>query len=232
VGDFARLLILADERLLGRGLASLLEPRYETHLIESFDRAGRLLGSDRDEIALWVGDRVDAETVERLDGLRRSHPGVRLCIVAHSAEPDALRPLLARNGGGVAVLLRRDQLDVGEVLTGLDEVIAGRSSLEARILEQLLARSERDDALAPLNASEEQTLELVAFGLRNCEIARRLWKSEKAIEKQVSHVFSKLGLDHDRQPHLDRRVTAARIFLSCRPSAGLSQPPTSRVAAR
>src|SRR4051794_41261544 len=118
MGEFARLLILADERLLARGLASLLEQRYETHMIESFERAGRLLGSTREEITLWVGDRVDTATVERLEQLRQRHPGVRLCILAHTADPDALRPLLRRTAGGVAVLLRRDQLDVGEGLAG------------------------------------------------------------------------------------------------------------------
>lgn len=218
MGDFARLLILADERLLGRGLASLLERRYDTHMIESFDRARRMLGSDHPEIALWVGDRVDRWTAERLEELRRSHPGVRLCIVAHSADADALRPLLARTARGVAVLLRKDQLDVGEILAGLDDVLGGRSTLEPRILEQLLAQSHSNDALSALTPSEQEILELVAFGLRNREIARRLWKSEKAVEKQVSHVFSKLGLDRELQPHLDRRVTAARIFFSCRPN--------------
>jgi DNA-binding NarL/FixJ family response regulator len=218
MGDFARLLILADERLLGRGLASLLDARYETHMIESFDRAGRMLGSSHDEIALWVGDRVDAPTVERLQELRRRHPDVRLCIVAHTADADALRPLLARTSSGVAVLLRKDQLDVGEVMAGLDDVVAGRSTLEPRILEQLLAQTDGDDALSALTTSEQEILELIAYGLRNREIARRLWKSEKAIEKQVSHVFSKLGLDRERQPHLDRRVAAARIFFSCRPN--------------
>jgi DNA-binding NarL/FixJ family response regulator len=187
-------------------------------MIESFDRAGRMLGSDHDEIALWVGDRVDAPTVQHLQELRRANPQVRLCIVAHAADPDALRPLLARTAAGVAVLLRKDQLDVGEVVAGLDDVVAGRSTLEPRVLEQLLAESDGDDALASLTPSEQEILEMVAFGLRNREIARRLWKSEKAIEKQVSHVFYKLGLDRERQPHLDRRVTAARIFFTCRPN--------------
>src|SRR3954468_13445885 len=127
MGEFARLLILADERLLARGLASLLEQRYETHMIEPYERAGGLLGSTREEITLWVGDRVDTATVERLEQLRQRHPGVRLCILAHTADPDALRPLLRRTAGGVAVLLRRDQLDVGEVLAGPDDGVLGRA---------------------------------------------------------------------------------------------------------
>src|SRR5215210_7124721 len=57
----------------------------------------------------------------------------------------------------------------------------------------------------------------------NCEIGDRLWKSEKAIEKRISHVFAKLGLDASCNGRLDRRVTAARIFFACRPTS-LGQP--------
>lgn len=217
MSEYPRLLILTEERLLGRGLALLLSS-YETHLVESFERAGRLLTGDRREIVLWVGDRVDAATVERLEELRRLYPGTRLCVVAHTADAEALRPMLTRVPDGVAVLLRTHQLDVDELLASLEDVVAGRSTLEPRILEQLLANGARSqDPLASLTGIEQEILELVALGLRNREIARRLWKSEKAVEKQVSHVFAKLGLDAARQPHLDRRVTAARIFVSCRP---------------
>jgi DNA-binding NarL/FixJ family response regulator len=217
--ELARLLILADERLLGRGLATLLEPRFETHMVDSFERAYRLAGNGRREIALWVGDFIDAETARRLTELRDLHPGVLLCIVAHAADAAALRSLVASRPEAVAVLQRRDGLDLATVLATLDDVLSGRSTLEPRILEQLIAAGQDDDALAKLTPSEKEILELVAYGLRNGEIARRLWKSEKAVEKQVSHVFAKLGLDHGSQPHIDRRVTAARIFFACRPGS-------------
>ena len=222
----ARLLILAEERLLGRGLASLLEPRFETHSIESFQRASRLLGSDRVEIALWLGDLLDVCTIDQLEQLKRDHPGLRLCLLARAADADALRPLLAHYPRGVAVLYRTGELDVGQVLASLSEVVAGRATLEASVLERLIAAGrDEDDPLALLNPAEEEVLELVAEGLRNGEIARRVSKSEKAVEKQVSHVFEKLGLDKRTVPHLDRRVSAARIFFSCRPqSVGPREP--------
>jgi DNA-binding NarL/FixJ family response regulator len=214
--ELARLLILADERLLGCGLATLLESRFQTHMVESFERAGRLAGNGRREIVLWVGDRVDEDTVAHLQELRGAHPGMLLCIVAHGADSSALRGLLGRTAEAVAVLQRGDGLDLGTVEATLDDILSGRSTLEPRILEQLFAAGE-DDALAELTPSEKEILELVAYGLRNREIARRLWKSEKAIEKQVSHVFAKLGLNQGTHPHIDRRVTAARIYLTCRP---------------
>jgi DNA-binding NarL/FixJ family response regulator len=218
--SFTRLLILAEERLLGRGLASLLESRYETHSIDSFERASRLLRRDRVEITLWLGERLDATTVDQLEELKRAYPRLRLCLLARAADPDALRQLLASDAIGVAVLFRRGELDIGELQASLSEVMAGRSTLEPAVLERLLEQGREDqDALALLTPAEKEVLELVAQGLRNREIARRVWKSEKAVEKQVSHVFEKLGLDQRKAPHLDRRVTAARIFIACRPNS-------------
>jgi two-component system, NarL family, response regulator DevR len=116
--------------------------------------------------------------------------------------------------------LRSDELDVSQVLTSLDAVLAGRATLERSVLGRLIERDrDKNDALARLNDSEREILELVAEGLRNREIAKRVWRSEKAVEKQVSHVFEKLGLDQRTAPYLDRRVTAARIFLTCRPQS-------------
>jgi DNA-binding NarL/FixJ family response regulator len=216
----ARLLILAEERLIGRGMASLLEPRFETHSIESFQRLARLLGSEHEEIALWLGDRLDVRAVEQFDALVGGHPELRLCLLARSADVEALRRLLRRHPHGIAILFRTGGLDVGQVIGSLDQVLTGRATLEPTLLERLID----DDAvvtgeLAELTPGEREVLELVAQGLRNGEIARRIWKSEKAVEKQVSHVFQKLGLDQGRSAHLHRRVAAARIHLANRPDS-------------
>src|SRR4051794_28927586 len=111
-----RLLILADERLVGRGLASLLATRFEAHSVESVIRAVRLLDDSRREAALWVGERLDRRTVEGLADLKRAHPRLALCVLARTADPDALRELLLQDSNGVAVLLRRRELDVNELV--------------------------------------------------------------------------------------------------------------------
>jgi hypothetical protein len=53
----------------------------------------------------------------------------------------------------------------------------------------------------------------MASGLRNCEIARRLWKSEKTIEKHVGHILGKLCLDDSVERMVDRRVLAAAVYI-------------------
>jgi DNA-binding NarL/FixJ family response regulator len=170
------------------------------------------------EVALWLGDDLDASALRHLADLKRAHPGLRLCLLTRAADIGALRSFLQHDPRGVAVLFRSDELDLAQLVGSLNEVLAGRSTLEPAVLERLLESwSMEDDEIAQLTPAEQEVLELVAHGLRNREIARRVWKSEKAVEKQVSHVFKKLGLDQQRASHLDRRVTAARIFFARRP---------------
>ena len=88
-----------------------------------------------------------------------------------------------------------------------------RSSDDPAILEVLLD-SEDAHGLAELTAAEREVAELVASGLRNATIGKRLFKSERTVEKHVSNIFAKLGLRPDRHPDLDRRVTTARIVLA------------------
>jgi DNA-binding NarL/FixJ family response regulator len=216
--SLARLLVLAEERLVGLGLASLLSQRYETHAANSFRRAAALVVDDGIDIALWLGDLLDADAAQQLAALERKHTGLRLCVVARAADADALTEVVEGTTGAVAVLVRSHDLGIAEVVSSLDQVLAGRSAVEPAAMERMTdARRDHADPLACLTRSEEEVLELVACGLRNGEIARRILKSEKAVEKRVSAVFNKLGLDARTTDRLDRRVMAARIFFSCRP---------------
>jgi DNA-binding CsgD family transcriptional regulator len=89
----------------------------------------------------------------------------------------------------------------------------------------MLAGFDSHVQLDRLSPAEREVLMLLADGLRNREIARRLWKSEKTIEKHVGNVFHKLDLDRTTHPGIDRRVSAARIYLSA--SAALDVSPSS-----
>jgi DNA-binding NarL/FixJ family response regulator len=107
------------------------------------------------------------------------------------------------------------------------QLLAGSVSMSPDVLDELLESdsSRREDPLASLTAPELAVLELVALGLRNAAIAQRLGRSRKLVEKQVGRVFAKLGLRHDAVPDLDRRVTAARVFLLGRAVSETAAPP-------
>src|SRR5215216_1010553 len=178
----AKLVIIAEERLFGLGLASLLARRYETHTTESAEEAAAMAAGEPMDLALWLGERLDAEAAAELAQLRRGPAPLRLCVLARAADTDALQALGSPDRRDIAVLHRSRELDAAHVLKSVEHVLAGRSVLEPAAIERLVACDRQAlGALGSLSASEHEVLALVAEGLRNKEIARRVWKSEKAV---------------------------------------------------
>ena len=212
----ARIVVVSEEPLDGRGLALLLRScaEFDTIWAESMRRAGTLLGSGRPEALLWSGDCLDAAALTTLRETRDRHHDVGLCVLTHRADAEAVELFLAHGAGRFALLLRGCRPEVGELVTTLDGVFFGRSLVEPRVLEEIFALPGDDEGqLGSLTPNEREILGLVAAGLRNRAIGRRLWKSEKAVEKHVGHIFCKLGLQPTTNGDLDRRVAAARIFM-------------------
>jgi DNA-binding NarL/FixJ family response regulator len=75
----------------------------------------------------------------------------------------------------------------------------------------MVGRRGEDDPLAELTPREREVLELMAEGLSNRAITERLVVSERAVERHVTSIFSKLGLAATGQDH--RRVLAVLTYL-------------------
>lgn len=137
--------------------------------------------------------RIAAQLRERLDGTgyprgvsgRAIDPAARLLAAADGyqamREPRPHRP--ARTPAEAADELRA-------------EVRAGR--LDADAVEAVLAaaghpRPRRREGVAGLTAREIEVLTLVARGLSNKEIARRLFISPKTVGNHVEHIYTKIG---------------------------------------
>jgi DNA-binding NarL/FixJ family response regulator len=76
---------------------------------------------------------------------------------------------------------------------------------------QLVGRARRDDPLGELTPREREVLELMAEGRSNHAIAEQLIVTERAVEKHVTSIFGKLGLQPAPEDH--RRVLAVLKFL-------------------
>lgn len=179
---------------------------------------------------LWVARDADAATLASLDRLRREYD-VPLCAIAERVDGEALETAYAARPAGLAVLRRGVRLELQSIFRTLVQLLAGGVVMQrAEVAELIEACGGEPDPLRPLSAAELAVLELVALGLRNRAIARRLGRSEKLVEKQVGRIFAKLGLRPDAAPDLDRRVTAARTFLrACSPEIGIGQPAPGEV---
>src|ERR671929_20510 len=75
----------------------------------------------------------------------------------------------------------------------------------------LLGRRRREDPLESLTAREREVLGLMAEGRSNAAIAESLVVTERAVEKHVTSIFSKLDLPPTVEDH--RRVLAVLAYL-------------------
>jgi len=121
--------------------------------------------------------------------------------------------LLSGQTSGVGYLLKQRVADVRDFLDALERVADGGTALDPEVVAQLLARARRhpQDELTP---REHEVLALMAEGLSNAGIARRLVVTEGAVEKHVTSIFGKLGLEPAETDH--RRVLAVLRYLEDR----------------
>lgn len=214
-----KVVVTCDEPLEGRAIGALLET--SNSVVATYSSPGKLVSTLRsgthNSAIVWLVEHADAECLKRLQAIRDRPERPKICLLARKVDPHALRDLLLRKGSrGLTVMLRGSELEPGDLFRTLVALYADRITLSPTVLDQLIVQSEvgEDGKLARLTPPELSVLELIAMGYRNREIARRLNRSEKLVEKQVGRIFAKLGLDREQSETLDRRVSATLIYLS------------------
>jgi DNA-binding NarL/FixJ family response regulator len=113
--------------------------------------------------------------------------------------------------GGFGYLLKDRVLAVDEFLDAAERVARGGSALDPQVVARLLSPAEEGSPLAELSEREREVLKLMAEGLTNSGIAKRLYLSERTVEAHVRHVLMKLDLPDGDDGH--RRVLAVLAHL-------------------
>jgi DNA-binding NarL/FixJ family response regulator len=151
------------------------------------------------------------------DGLRAAleirdrQPETGVLVLSQYIEEGYALDLITKGGGGVGYLLKDRVADVDRFLDAVRRVAGGGSALDPEVVAQLLGRRRRDDPLESVTPREREVLELMAEGRSNVAIADTLVVTERAVEKHVTSIFSKLGLTPTAGDH--RRVLAVLAFL-------------------
>jgi DNA-binding NarL/FixJ family response regulator len=146
--------------------------------------------------------------------LRDTFPSVGVVVLSQYAEPLYAAELLEGGSERRAYLVKDRVQDRGELSRALREVAAGRSVIDPRIVEELLAaqRVRERSQLSSLTKREQEILGLVAEGLSNQAIAERLVITKRAVERHIHSIFWKLDLGDSEQ--VSRRVSAALLYLA------------------
>jgi DNA-binding NarL/FixJ family response regulator len=143
--------------------------------------------------------------------IREKHPTCGVLVLSQYVEPTYAMDLLAESAEGVGYLLKDRVSDVNEFADAVRRVGEGGSALDPTIVSQLVGRRRRDDPIDQLTPREREVLGLMAEGRSNSGIAEQLVVTERAVEKHVTSIFSKLRLPAASEDH--RRVLAVLAYL-------------------
>ncbi len=136
-------------------------------------------------------------------------PGVAILLLSQYVEVAYARELLSDGSGGVGYLLKDRVASLAELEDAISRIAAGGTVLDPEVVSQLLGR--RHDPLSTLTPREHEVLALMAEGRTNAAIASALVIGTGAVEKNVTAIFQKLGLDDSGTDH--RRVLAVLAWL-------------------
>lgn len=141
--------------------------------------------------------------------LHRRHPSRGVLLLSQYVETTYARELLGGGAGGMGYLLKDRVASLDELADAVTRVAAGGTVLDPEVVAQLVGR--RADPLSALTPRERESLQLMAEGRTNAAIAERLHIGVGAVEKNVTSIFSKLGLEDSGADH--RRVLAVLTWL-------------------
>jgi DNA-binding NarL/FixJ family response regulator len=215
-----RVVLAEDSYLVREGVRRLLELRPEVEVAAVCDDLDSLLAAveetSPDVVVTDIRmppERTD-EGIRAAERLRETHPGIGVVVLSQYAEPRYALRLLERGSAGRAYLLKERVSDLEQLLAAIHEVARGGSAIDPKIVDQLVAAKARTTAspLAELTPRERETLAEMAQGKNNAAIAASLVLTERAVEKHINSIFSKLGLTWE--PDVNRRVKAVLLYLA------------------
>ncbi|MEA2196483.1 MAG: hypothetical protein QOJ25_534, partial [Solirubrobacteraceae bacterium] len=143
--------------------------------------------------------------------LRERLPDTGVLVLSNYYEEDYALDLIGHSAEGVGYLLKERVRNIQAFTEAVGRVAAGGSALDPEVVGRMLGRRRVRGPLDDLTPRERDVLALLAEGMSNQGIAESLRVGSAAVEKHVTSIFQKLGLEVSPTGH--RRVLAALTYL-------------------
>jgi DNA-binding NarL/FixJ family response regulator len=211
-----RIVVAEDSVLLREGVVRILEEAGMEVVGQAGDAADllRKVRAHKPDVAVVDIRMPPTQTDEGLRAaaeIRAEQPETGVLVLSQYVEEAYALDLLADNAEGVGYLLKDRVADVARFVESVRRVGEGGSVLDPEVVARLVGRRRREDPLERLSPREREVLGHMAEGRSNKGIAEALVVTERAIEKHVTSIFTKLHLPPTEDDH--RRVLAVLTYL-------------------
>lgn len=190
--------VLADEHPVVRsGLRALLESIGSIRVVAEA-RTGREAVREallhRPDVLMLDLELTEPDGITAIKEVQRSQPSIAVLVFTMCDNDSALYTAMRAGARG---FIHKDA-EHDDIVRAIRGVAAGEAifgpAIAARLTELLSGHSFDRHPFPDLTAREREVLDLIAEGLQNTAIARRLYLAPKTISNHISTIFSKLGV--------------------------------------
>ena len=210
-----RVVVADDDVLLREGVTSLLQ-RSGFDVVGQAGDGAQLLDLVRETqpglvlVDIRMPPTHSTEGLDAARAIREEWPDIAILVLSAHVDVEHAMELLA-GGHSIGYLLKTLVTDVADFIETVGRIANGASVVDPALVAELVSARRRDDPLAALSTREREVLVLMAEGLSNAGIGRRIWVTEGTVEKHVRSILTKLDLPETGNDH--RRVRAVIMYL-------------------
>jgi DNA-binding NarL/FixJ family response regulator len=196
-----RVLLAEDHAVVRGGLLQLLGDLDEFDVVGAAaggEEAVALAAEHKPDVVLMDLEMPGIDGIEATRQIRGADPSVNVVVL--TAFSDRGRILDAIDAGAVGYLLKDAEPE--ELVRGLQAAARGESPLSPKAAQALVAARGEQHGDPELTPREREVLALLADGLPNKLIARRLDISEKTVKAHLTNIFQRIGVSDRTQAAL------------------------------
>jgi DNA-binding NarL/FixJ family response regulator len=182
------------------GLKKVLEGKADVKI------GGESLAESPSCVVLYAGGAMEEGCLEGMGRIRELYPGVPLLVLGSKLDLGLAWATLKNSADGFV----HAQMDPAQVLRAVEVVQRGELAAPRGLLGYFLSQNEKPK-IRNLSARQREILELVAEGLSNAQIARRLYLSESTIKQHLRAVYKELGVRNRTQAAKTMREHAGGV---------------------
>jgi NarL family two-component system response regulator LiaR len=192
-----RVLIVDDHTMVRKGICALLAEIEGIEVVGEADNGQEAVAQAerlRPDVILMDLAMPKMDGIEATRQIRANQPESRILVMTSFAADDKVFPAI--KAGALGYLLKESAPE--DLVQAIRQIHGGESwlhpTIARKVLQEIARPSDRPPTPDPLTEREAEVLRLVAQGLSNQDIARKLNISDPTVRTHVSSIMGKLRL--------------------------------------